>query len=52
MAKASSPSPSPPGYTDSAPFSNAPTKWKYRTIYCVGDQQVGQWSAEVSVTVG
>lgn len=41
-----------PGYTDSTPFPTAPTKWKYRAIYRVEDQQVGQWSAEVSVTVG
>ena len=41
-----------PGYTDSTPFPATPTKWKYRAIYRVDDQQVGQWSAEVSVTVG
>lgn len=41
-----------PGYTDSTPFPAAPTKWKYRAIYRVDDAQVGQWSAEVSVTVG
>ena len=41
-----------PGYTDSTPFPATPTKWKYRAIYRVDDQQVGQWSAEVSITVG
>lgn len=41
-----------PGYTDATPFPATPTKWKYRAIYRVDDQQVGQWSAEVSVTVG
>ena len=28
------------------------TKWTYKAIYRVGDHQVGQWSAEASVTVG
>ncbi len=41
-----------PGYTDTTPFPATPTKWKYRAIYRVDDQQVGQWSAEVSITVG
>lgn len=41
-----------PGYTDSIAFPAAPTKWKYRGIFRVDDQQVGQWSAEESVTVG
>lgn len=41
-----------PGYTDSTPLPATPTKWKYRAIYRVDDAQVGQWSAEVSVTVG
>jgi hypothetical protein len=27
-------------------------KCKYRSIYRVGDQQLGQWSNEVSITVG
>ncbi len=41
-----------PGYNDTAPIPATPTKWKYRGIYRVGDQRVGQWSAEVSVNVG
>ena len=41
-----------PGYTDTEPFPNAPTKWTYRAIYRVGDQRVGQWSKSVSITVG
>jgi hypothetical protein len=41
-----------PGYTDTTPFPAAPTKWTYRAIYRVGDAQVGQWSKEVSITVG
>jgi hypothetical protein len=27
-------------------------KWKYRAIWRVGDEQVGLWSEEVSITVG
>jgi hypothetical protein len=41
-----------PGYTDSTPFPATLTQWKYRAIYRVDDQQVGQWSAEVSIAVG
>jgi hypothetical protein len=41
-----------PGYTDTQPFPATPTKWTYRAIYRVGDAQVGQWSKEVSTTVG
>lgn len=41
-----------PGYVDTTPFPATPTKWTYRGIYRVGDAQVGQWSKEVSVTVG
>jgi hypothetical protein len=41
-----------PGYTDSTPFPATLTKWKYRAIYRVDDQQVGLWSAEASVSVG
>ncbi len=41
-----------PGYTDTFALPNALTKWKYRAIYRVGDQRVGQCSAEQSVTVG
>ena len=41
-----------PGYTDSAPFPASPGKWSYKAIYRVGDSQVGQWSAEISLTVG
>ena len=41
-----------PGYTDSHPHPATPTKWKYRGIYRVGDEQVGVWSPEVSVIVG
>lgn len=41
-----------PGYVDTEPIPANPTKWKYRGIYRVGDQRVGQWSAEASVNVG
>jgi hypothetical protein len=27
-------------------------KWKYRAIFRVNDQQVSQWSNEMSITVG
>ena len=41
-----------PGYTDTAPFPTPPAVWKYRGEYRVGDEAVGVWSNEVSVTVG
>lgn len=41
-----------PGYTDTAAHPATPTKWKYRAIWRVDDQQVGIWSAEVCVIVG
>lgn len=39
-----------PNYTDSFE-PTAPAKWKYRGIYRVGDDRVGQWSDEVSISV-
>ena len=41
-----------PGYTDPASMPAVPVKWKYRAIYHVGDQRVGVWSDEASITVG
>jgi len=41
-----------PNYWDNAAHPTNPARWKYRAIYRVGDQQVGLWSAEVSVMVG
>jgi len=41
-----------PGYIDSYPQPAALTKWKYKGIYRAGDQQVSQWSQEMSITVG
>lgn len=41
-----------PGYLDTTPYPAALTKWKYRAIYRVDDNQAGQWSGETSVSVG
>ena len=41
-----------PGYIDPAPLPAAPVKWTYRAIYHVGEQLVGLWSNETSITVG
>jgi hypothetical protein len=41
-----------PNYEDTTPLPPALAKWTYKAIYHVGDHQVGQWSAEISVTVG
>jgi len=41
-----------PGYLDTFPQPATLTKWKYKGIFRVGDQQVSQWSQEVSITVG
>jgi hypothetical protein len=41
-----------PDYVDTEPIPATPTKWQYRAIYRVGDQRIGQWSAEASVIVG
>jgi hypothetical protein len=40
-----------PGYTDTQPLPATAAKWTYTAIYRVGDEQVGQWSAPVSITV-
>lgn len=40
-----------PGYTDTQAFPATFTKWSYRAIYRVGDEQVGVWSQTVSVSV-
>ena len=42
---------STPNYTDTTPFPSDAALWKYKAIYRVGDQRVGQWSDEVSITV-
>ena len=41
-----------PGYLDTFAQPAMPAKWKYRGIYRVNDQQVGQWSSEISLNVG
>ena len=41
-----------PTYTDSAPQPPTSAIWKYKAIYRIDDEQVGQWSPVVSVVVG
>ncbi len=41
-----------PGYLDTFPIPATAKKWTYKAIFRVGDQRVGQWSNEVSITVG
>ena len=40
-----------PNYTDTQLLPAVPTKWSYRGIFRVGDQQVGQWSDIKNITV-
>jgi hypothetical protein len=40
-----------PGYTDTQPLPAALTKWTYKAIYRVDEQQAGLWSQPVSLTV-
>jgi len=37
---------------DTTPAPATAQKWTYKAIFRVGDQRAGQWSAEVSSTVG
>jgi hypothetical protein len=41
-----------PGYLDTFPIPATAQKWTYKAIFRVGDQRIGQWSNEVSITVG
>ena len=41
-----------PNYTDSAPQPATSAIWKFKAIYRIDDEQVGQWSPVVSVVVG
>jgi hypothetical protein len=41
-----------PGSKDKAPFPAVPTRWRYRAVYQVGDQPVGQWSNPAGIIVG
>ena len=40
-----------PDYTDTTPITAAAT-WKYRAMYIINDELVGQWSDVVSINVG
>jgi hypothetical protein len=40
-----------PNYTDTAPIA-APGTWKYRAMYFISDEPVGQWSDVAGITVG
>jgi hypothetical protein len=40
-----------PHFTDSTPITG-PATWKYRAIYLVNDERVGNWSDIMSITVG
>lgn len=40
-----------PDYRDTSPLPVAPTVWKYRAIYIIKDEIVGQWSDTVQITV-
>jgi hypothetical protein len=37
---------------DTTPLPATPAKWKHRTIYRVGDHQVGVWSNTVEIMTG
>ena len=43
-----------PNYTDTSamPAPNASAVWKYKAIYILNDERVGNWSAVVSIHVG
>jgi len=41
-----------PDYVDTAPISATAAMWKYKAIYRLSDEQIGQWSAVVSIVVG
>jgi hypothetical protein len=40
-----------PHYTDTTPITG-PGIWKYRAIYLINDEKVGQWSDVASISVG
>lgn len=40
-----------PNYTDTAPRPVGGAVWRYRAIYRLGDDTVGQWSDEISIAV-
>jgi len=41
-----------PNYTDTTALPTALAKWSYKATYRVGENQVGLWSAPVSINVG
>ena len=41
-----------PNYVDTTALPTAPAKWSYKATYRVGENQVGRWSAPVSINVG
>lgn len=41
-----------PDYIDTAALPATPALWRYRAIYRLSDEQVGQWSPVVSLPVG
>jgi hypothetical protein len=43
---------STPGCEDSTPYPAVAARWSYKAIYRVTDHQIGQWSPEISLTVG
>lgn len=40
-----------PDYTDSHELPSAPSLWKYRAIYRLRDERIGQWSDSAQITV-
>ncbi len=41
-----------PDDSDTEPFPSGGAVWRYRAIYLLDDEKVGQWSPAVSVNVG
>ena len=41
-----------PNSTDLSPLPATGAVWKYKAIYCLHVQQVGQWSDVITVAVG
>jgi len=41
-----------PGYTDKTPWPATPQKWKYRAIFVLDEENIGQWSEVAEITVG
>lgn len=41
-----------PNYIDTEPLPTTAAKWKYRAIYTLDSQRIGQWSNVAEITVG